>query len=349
MATNIHEQLAAFWAGERPDRIPYTIYWWEQKHTRSDPRWQELFRQGLGVTWHIPAYSSKMEGVEVIAEEGTQDGQPLWRQRLLTPVGEITEWALGGWRQEHLLKTAADYRVMTWIVRHTRIEPDYAGYQARLQELTPYDVPLAYIGRTPLQTILVDYAGLEQFSYQLADCEAEIRELYAALLVNFRRIVEIAAGGPGRFVACLENFTSESLGPDRYREFLLPVYEECFPVLHQAGKIVGTHYDGRTASCKDLIAAAPMDLIESFTEPSEGDLPLPQARAAWPDKLIWSNIRVGDYQLPPAELRRKVLEMVSQAAPDGRRLALEVSEHIPVNWRESLAVVLEALKETEKN
>ena len=41
--------------------------------------------------------------------------------------------------------------------------------------------------------------------------------------------------------------------------------------------------------------------------------------------------------------------MVSQAAPDGRRLAFEVSEHIPVNWRESLPVVLEALKETEKS
>jgi hypothetical protein len=348
MTMTIQERLEAFWSGERPDRIPYTIYDWEWQHTRDDPRWAELFRQGLGITWHFATHTSRRDGVEVINEDGTQDGQRLHRTRLRTPVGEVSEWFLDGWRQEFLLKTADDYRVMTWIAQHTQIEPNYENYLAQAREIGPYGVPLIHFGRTPLQTILVDYAGLEQFSFHLADFMPELRELYEALLQNFRRLVEITAGGPGRYVANLENFTAESLGPDRYREFLLPVYQECFPILQQSGKIVGTHYDGRTASCRDLIATAPMDLIESLTEPNEGDQTLPEARAAWPDKLFWCNIRVGDYQLPPKELHRKVLEMVEQAGPDGRRLAFEVSEHIPANWFDSMPVVLEALKETEK-
>jgi hypothetical protein len=50
--------------------------------------------------------------------------------------------------------------------------------------------------------------------------------------------------------------------------------------------------------------------------------------------------------LPPEKLKQVVLERVEQAAPDSRRLAFEVSEQYPANWRKSIPVVLEALKET---
>jgi hypothetical protein len=172
-----------------------------------------------------------------------------------------------------------------------------------------------------------------------------VNELYEALLDQFRRIVEVVAEGPGRYVSNMENFTSDALGPRRYEEFLLPVYEECFPLLREAGKIVGSHYDGRTSHCREQIARAPIDLIESLTPPPEGDQTLAEAREAWPEKLFWSNINVGLYDLPPDELRDVVQQRVREAAPDGRRLAFEISEECPGNWRESVGVVLDTLGE----
>jgi len=198
----------------------------------------------------------------------------------------------------------------------------------------------------PLQTILVDYAGLENFGVHLLMYEEEVRGLYGALRENFRKAVEIVAKSPERYVACMENFTADTLGPERYGEFLLPVYQEFFPMLQQAGKVVGTHYDGRISACKDLVAEAPIDVVESFTPPPEGDMTLAEARNAWPTKLLWSNINVSVYQLDPKALRQRVLHSVQEAAPDGRKLAFEVSEHIPQNWRESIPVILDALRET---
>ena len=75
---------------------------------------------------------------------------------------------------------------------------------------------------------------------------------------------------------------------------------------------------------------------------------LAECRAEWPEKLFWSNINVECYYLPPEQLKRVVLERVAEAAPDGRRLAFEVSEQYPDNWRESIPVVLEALRETQQ-
>ena len=343
---NIRERGEAFWSGEQPDQIPYTIYQNEWRHTASDPAWQPMFVNGLGVTWYMPSFKMKSRNTELIEEQYIEDGRQVRRQVQRTPVGEVYATWVEGWHRKYFLETPEDYRVMTYIVEQTEIIPDYEAYLAWEKELPGYCVAIPVVGRTPLQTILVDLAGLENFGWHLFEYEEEVHTLYAALLQTFRRIVEIVAEGPGRYVSCLENFTADALGPRRYEEFLLPVYEECFSMLHEAGKIVGCHYDGRTASCREQIARAPIDLIESLTPPPEGDQTLAEARAAWPDKLFWSNINVGCYDLPPEKLRQVVWERVEQAAPDSRRLAFEVSEQYPANWRKSIPVVLEALKET---
>lgn len=147
----------------------------------------------------------------------------------------------------------------------------------------------------------------------------------------------------GGFVAGLENFTAETIGPARYERFLLPVYKSYLPMLHEAGKIIGTHYDGKLASVKHLIAEAPMDLIESLTEPPEGDMTLAECRAAWPDKLFWSNINVSKFDLPTEQLQEDIRRCVDAAAPDGRGLAFEISEDLPVKWQAGIPAILEAL------
>lgn len=343
---DIQERLEVFWSGDRPDQIPFTIYQNEWRHTADDPAWQELFQNGLGVTWHIPSVRWEADGVEYVNDSFQEDGKTVERRTVRTPVGEVYETFIDGWRQKFFLETAEDYAVMTYVARQTEIFPAYDAFLSAEQAILPYGIALVAIGRTPIQTILVDYAGLEHFAFHLFDLESAVMELYVALLEKFRKMVELVAEGPGRFVSVLENFTAETLGPKRYRQLLLPVYQELFPILQGAGKIVGTHYDGKLASCKELVAQAPIDLIESLTPPPEGDMTLVECRAAWPDKLFWSNINVACYDLPPDQLESVVLERVEQAAPDGRRLAFEVSEQYPDNWKESLPVVLKALQET---
>jgi hypothetical protein len=343
---DIRQRLEAFWSGERPDQIPLTIYEYGRRHIADDPAWQPMFENGLGVTHHVPSFHSQSDGVEYDVDSYKEDGKTIQRRTIRTPVGEIFEVHADGWRQKFYLETAEDYAVMTYVTRHAEVVPAYSEFLETEERIAPYGIALASTGRTPMQTILVDMVGLENFSFHLYDLEAEMMALYEALLDRYRQVIEIVAGGPGRFVSVLENFTSETLGPKRYAQFLLPVYEELFPILHAEDKIIGTHYDGKIASCQDLVARSPIDLIESLTPPPEGDMTLTECRAAWPDKLFWSNINVGCYDLPPDELCALVLRRVKQAAPDGTRLAFEVSEQLPENWKTSIPIVLDALRET---
>ena len=85
---SIRERIELFWAGERPDRIPYTIYQNEWRHTASDPAWQAMYAQGLGVTWHLPSVREIHTDVEYLVETSDVQGKKFDRRILRTPVGE---------------------------------------------------------------------------------------------------------------------------------------------------------------------------------------------------------------------------------------------------------------------
>jgi hypothetical protein len=348
MPMRIRERLEAFWSGERPDRVPFTTYESKLPLDWSDPVIVQMLKDGLGVLRFVPTWAIRYSGdVQVIEQNGWEGNQMVRRQVWRTPLGEVSALWTDNWQQKYFLETAEDYRILTYIAKHAEYTADYAAFHTQEIILPAYMVPVPRIGRTPLQTILVDYAGLANFSLHLVEYPDELRELYEALLVNFRRLVEIAAAGPGRYINVIENFTVETLGPRRFKQYLLPVYEETFGTLHQAGKVVGCHYDGKIKAVKDLVANSPVDLIESLTPPPEGDITLAEARASWPDKLFWSNINLGCYELAQDELRQEIYRRVRDGAPDGRRLAFEVSEDKPARWRESMPVILAALNEIE--
>lgn len=341
----VHERLEAFWRGEKPDRIPYTAYGFFFDDKLDDPAFRRLTDNGLGLLRGFSAAAVQHRDVEYKEVTEERDGLQIRRQRMCTPVGDIEQTFRGGWHERYYLETAEDYRIMAWVWRNTTVTPRYDAMNDAIVGLQPWDFAVSHVGRTPLQTILVDYVGLENFGVHLYEFADELRELYDALLGAFRRTVEIACGGPCTYLMCLENFTAETLGPRRYEEFLLPVYRECFADVHAAGKVVGVHYDGQTRVIQDLFRDSPVDLIESLTPPPEGDQTMAEARAAWPDKLFWANVNVGMYARPREELKAYVEGMIRDAAPDGRRLALELSEDIPENWAASMPVVTDAIRD----
>ena len=343
---NIRERMEAFWAGERPDRIPYAIYDWEWRTSDTkDGKWKEMFDAGLGLIWHMDIFKTENKKVKMLTENYLEDGKKVRKEIMRTPIGEVYQTYVNDWHHKYWIETAEDYKVMTYIVENSEIVPCFEAYKEEEKNLPFYAIPVVFMHRTPLQVILVDYVGLENFSYHLFDFEEEMMELYEALLKKFRRKVQLAAEGPGKCLKFLENFTAETMGPNRFNEFHMSVYNEAFPMLQSAGKVVATHYDGKLSSCKELIAKAPINIIESLTQPPEGDMNYDECRAIWPDKLFWGNINVGLYDLPKNEFKLAIHDLVKKAAPDGRRLAFEISEQIPHNWKESMPIVLEALDE----
>lgn len=342
---SVHQDLTKALSGEAPERTPFSIYDWllPEPGAWQAPDWQALLDQGLGVTFHRETVRRVRHGLEEEEEWQAKDGHQLHFTRWKTPVGTLQQGERDGWHVEFFVKEPRDYKTLQWIVENTENVADYEPYLQQQELIGEHGIVLAYGWRTPAMVINVDWAGTERFCEDLALEVPELFDLYHAMRIKFREETEIVAAGPGRFVKWLENLTVSMVGPRRYQGLLLSVYEECTPILERAGKRVMVHYDGALSPIARHIASAPFHIIESLTEPPEGNMTYDQCRAAWPDKAFWGNINLENYYLAPEGLRAEVIAKRERAGKRG--FAFELSEDLPTNWQESIPVVLRTLEE----
>jgi hypothetical protein len=338
---NHRQNLITALEGGYPPVIPYRTY---TDFVTDDPAWEALFQQGLvPIQWSSTTRRIPPPEVEQIVQRETWGGLAAECTVLCTPIGEISRLVANNWVQEFWLKTPADYLVMEYIVRHTQIEPAVEIFTADEAKWGRFGLCLDFADRSPWQVILVDYTGLQGFSYHLADGFTELRALVEVLEDQLLETCRLIANGPAKYVSLLENLSAETWGTRRFAKYHLSVYAKILPILHASGKKVYAHCDGQLACLTDLLNQTEMDGIDSLTQPLEGDMSYAQARTAFPGKFFLANFNVSLYDLPPAELQRSVRQMVRDAAADGRLLAFEISKYLPTNWRESVPVVLVTL------
>jgi len=346
------ENLIAALNGDTPDRTPLSIYEWFFTHPKYEfDEWRSLFDQGLGLCLGCSTTLAIEHGVKNSVEHKIEGDRRYTIRRKETPVGTLQSVTVDSvsaprlieWNYEYWIKEPRDYKIRQWIVEHTEVIPQYDEFDKTEERAGTLGITVVGGGRTPAMSIQVDYAGDQRFALDVALEVEEFFELYEAESKLFLEMNRAIAAGPGRFVKWNENLTISMLGPKRYAGLLMPVYNEAVPVLETAGKRVMVHYDGELRAVADQIAEAPFHIIQSLTEPPEGDMTLDECRAAWPDKSFWANINVGLYSLPADELRGAVIAKRERAGKKG--LAFEISEDVPENWQESVPVVLQVLQE----
>ena len=342
MSMTTRENLITALNGGTPEITPLSFYSWMAPDFLTD-EWKRLYDRGLGICHHCRIIDEVMHGVKETRGQEVRGGETYVIEERETPQGVLRQVHRDGWCIEHWLKTPQDYRIMTWITENTELVPRFEVFAQGEEQVGAWGVAVVLASRTPAMSINVDWAGTEQFCMDIALELPELFELYEARKKLFLQETALVAQGPGRFVKWLENLTISMLGPRRYRDLLVSVYDECVPILAAAAKRVMVHYDGALNVIADEIARAPFHMIESLTEPPEGDMTYDQCRRAWPDKVFWANINVDLYSEPEQVLRKAVLQKRQRAGK--KALAFEISEDLPANWQQSIPIVLATLKE----
>jgi len=348
------QNLIAALEGGTPERTPFSIYSWFFTHPQlSFDDWRPLFEQGLALCHHCSTVVLREHGVTTTVEQRIEGDRRYTVTRKETPLGTLRHVTLNSvsaprlieWTCEEWIKEPQDYTIRRWIVEHTEPVPVYDLFGQMEEQAGDYGVTIVGggSGRSPAMSIMVDYAGMERFALDLASGVEELFALYEAEKRLFLETTRLVAAGPGRFVKWNENLTVSMLGPRWYRRLLLPVYQEAVPILEAGGKRVMVHYDGGLRAIADQIAQSPFHILQSLTEPPEGDMWLDECRTAWPDKSFWVNINLELYDLPPAQLREAVIAMRQRAGK--RALAFEISEDVPANWAQAVPVILGTLAE----
>src|ERR1044071_1645617 len=341
--TSNRARLESALDGQQPIYAPvYAAYAWFVS-SRPAVDWRYLFAVGLGQIQHAALVEVDFPHLKKEVTESRQGDQVRRDVRWITDRGELHEYFLGEWQQEHVIKSTEDYRIMARALSDAVVRPTMRAFEENERTVGDNGITLGTTlqRRTAFQKIQVDYAGLEQFSVDIAMQTPELLELLGIMNDLTVRELEAIASLPVKYLKLWENLSVETMGPRLYRQHLVPVYQQLLNITRQAGQRLCVHYDGHLRAIAKDIAALEFHGIDSFTEPPEGDMMVAEARRHWPEKFLWLHPNLGWYALPLGELAAQVKRVCAQAGD--QRYCLMISEDIPTDWRQTVPRVLETL------
>jgi hypothetical protein len=331
-ALSPRERVRAALRGGAADRVPFTVYWLMLPRGQAE---RELRNDGVAIVERVPLFTVEYPDAELVTREYRQNGVPVQRRELHTPVGTVwseyrreegygTSW----WQTQHLVKSPADYDVVEHLLRERTYRPHYEAFLLAEQRYGEDGYVIGNTEYSPMNLLIYELLGIERFCLDLADRPGRVLALYEILRERQRRMFEICAASPAELILYCGNISQEVVGVERFRSYYLPCLDELAGLLHQRGKLLGCHLDARMATLMEAVGGSKLDLIEAFTPVPTGDVSVAAARATWPDKVLWINFPSSVHLEEDARIRGEVARILGEAAP-GERFLVGITEDVP--------------------
>lgn len=139
--------------------------------------------------------------------------------------------------------------------------------------------------------------------------------------------------------------TPEIIGVDRFRDYYVPHYNEAADILHNDNKFIGVHFDANCRVISKEIAQTRLDYIEAFTPSPDTDMTLAEARAAWPEKVLWINFP-SSVHLESIEIIKQTTRRLLEQINPYEKFIMAITEDMPEDrWRQNLVAISAVLGE----
>lgn len=321
---DIRTRLNAVLHRETPDQIPFIPY--DNLVPRGD--FERMLRnRGMGLClrrstiWEETPHVSleiKNEGDIAVKIYHTPKGD--LTTRIKTHIGRIKDDDID-WSIEGLIKGPEDYAAAIFMLDDTILHLDGSIYTDATRDIgtdgivrdsglePPYGATRYLYGST---------SGLSRWVQDQHDHPAQFEELVQAVYRREERRLELIENSPAEFISLGD--VDGTWGPEKIRRYELPLYIKWIPRLKAKGKITALHAHANNLShFKGLIREIGCDVIEAFTPPPVGDLPLAEARAAWgKDMIIWINFPETIFWSGVEVTRKYTLDLIRSDLPANR-------------------------------
>ncbi|MGQ9514984.1 MAG: uroporphyrinogen decarboxylase family protein [Thermoproteota archaeon] len=341
----VGDRINAVLSGERPDKIPWTIYSMLLPRGNFERKMRDM---GLGIVNDCSLYKASMPNVRV--ETRTEGNYAYTTYH--TPIGKVSMKIRTGLKfqspggsaiVEHPIKSIEDIKVLKYIIEDSIYEPDYDSYRQLEDELGSDGVIMSGIGYTPLMEMIINQMGFKTFAMMSIRHPEAIEDLVEALGKKQVELLKIIADSPVKIVSLGDNIDGVFVSPSLFEKYCLPYYNKYAELLKERGKVVMSHMDGRLRVLRKLIAMTKLDVIEAFTPPPMGDLPLREAKEEWKDKIIWINFPEEIFLRSEEEIRSFTIKLLEEIAP-GDGFILGITEDInPDHFRKGMETVTETI------
>ena len=228
--------------------------------------------------------------------------------RTLTESGLFTEQSpFLPFPVEPLIKTVEDIEAYEYVVNRRKFLPIYDSFVREDARIGDEGIATDSGLTAPIQELLQHTIGIEAFYTTFyMDHLPEIESLMQAMHESNLRGYEVMAASPAEVVIGYENTSTSYISPGIHRSYASPCINDYADLLHESGKIFLTHRCGLLKGLVDEIREERDDGVVDISPEPTGDLPMWEAKEAWPDKVVlggfdatfltnWETKQIRDY------------------------------------------------------
>jgi hypothetical protein len=370
MTMSMRQRILAVYRGEQPDVVPYMLdlsHWfyhrnripWDLSVSYERPESDLIgYHKQVGAGFYMPNlgsfYTATYGGdVESEVRKEYRDGVPEIIWRLSTPLGAIERrrmweeasysWAITRWG----VQTEQDLRVLGHALSSLTYAPRWDRYRAWVEEVGDMGVVYLSAGYSAIGHLLNYWLGVSGTAYAIADWPSTVREVVDRINDNNLKLIDLLAASPAEIIIMGDNFSSDLQPPRFFARWSKPYYAEAIRRLHEKGKCVAVHIDGRLRGAIGMIRGAGADCGDAITPAPMGDLAPRSCREEGGRDFILSGGVPPNLWLPEVPVdafERAVLEWL-ELKHDGPRLIANAGDQVPPHAAEERIEIMRDLVE----
>lgn len=292
----------------------------------------------MGLPWH--AYGEFVVKSSHRCEMTVEITDDRKVRTIRTPNGELQEMSVrtadsagSYFRREHFVKEAGDLKLVAEYLADRTFAPDVAGCQKVLDWLGDAGVMDLVLPKSSLPAMLNnDYVEMADGMMMMMDhpeaCEEFFGIVEEAEVPFFKMLAEL----PARLAIFPHNLDVTMIPPNWFEKYLMPYYQRQCRILHDAGKVVSVHADGRLLPLLPLLAQTDIDVLDGCTPSPMNDFEPEQLAEIWPSgRSLWMGVPATlfcEANTTTEDIRtfaRRILDIF------GNRVVLNVGDQLPPN------------------
>ena len=277
---NMRERVMAVYRGEAPDVVPYMLdlsHWFYHKHrlpwdlsaSYEEPERALIdYHKEIGAGFYMPnlaSFYTTSYPADVVVETGKTmvNGTPEIIWRLETPVGTIERrriwedrtyaWGISKWG----ITGADDLRVFGYAMNARSFSPKWENYRAWTDYVGAQGVVYLSPGYSAMGHLLNYWMGIEGVVFATVDYPDVLKEVVDSVNNNTLELVDLLARSPAEIIIMGDNFSSDIQPPQFFEQWSREFYVEAIRRLHDAGKYVAVHLDGRLRGTVRVVEILP--------------------------------------------------------------------------------------------
>ncbi len=294
------DRILAVYRHETPDAVPFMLdlsHWFYHKHqlpwdlskAYDQPEFELIdFHKQHGIGFYLPNLASFYElfyadDVQCTVVKSPEGNEITWEY--VTPLGSIRRtrrwdehtysWGIPAWG----IHTEQELRALGYALARRSYRPRWDHYLAWKDHIGDAGVAYAVFAYSGMGHLLNYWLGIQGTINAMMDWPDATREVIDRINQNNLLCIDLLAQSPAEVVIVGDNFSSDIQPPAFFNEWSRAYYEQVIQRLHDAGKYVAVHVDGRLRGLLSVFRELGVDCIDAVTPAPMGDLDPAQCRA----------------------------------------------------------------------